>query len=140
VKPRRVDLVGATKLAHVVERVLRIRHEEVLALAAALQSGEPQALHDFRIACKRFRYALERFSPRYRELELLAEKLAAIQDALGEAHDRDVLLAILPPTMPETERRLSTEREEFVARAAEIWKALETEEAEPLSGDARDSR
>jgi len=124
VKPRRIDLRGARKVADVVERVLRVRHEEVLALAVALESREPQALHDFRIACKRLRYALERFSHRYRELELLAQKLAAIQDALGESHDRDVLLAVLPPTMPETERRLGVEREEFVARAAELWKNI----------------
>lgn len=123
-KPRRVDLGGATKLSEVVERVLRARHEEVLELAPALEAAQPQGLHDFRIACKRFRYALERFSPRYPELELLAEKLAAIQDALGEAHDRDALLAILPPTMPETQRRLTIEREEFVTRASEIWHTI----------------
>jgi len=124
VKPRRVDLSGAKKRRDVIERVLSTRKAEALQLASGLELRERQALHDFRIACKRLRYALERFEALEPSLEPAAERLAAIQDALGEAHDRDVLLAVLPPNMPDTERRLRGEREAFVDRAAEIWRSL----------------
>lgn len=123
-KPRRVDLRGARTVRDVIDAIVRTRREEAAELSAALDTREPLPLHDFRIACKRLRYALERFCKRVPEFKDPAAWLAEIQDALGEAHDRDVLLAILPPTMPETERRLKEEREEFVQRAAEVWTSL----------------
>lgn len=123
-KPRRIELDGARTIREVIDRIVHARREEAAALSAALASREMQALHDFRIACKRLRYAMERFCDRVPEFEQSVAQLAQIQDALGEAHDRDVLLAILPPTMPETERRLTEEREKLVERADELWTSL----------------
>jgi CHAD domain-containing protein len=123
-KPRRIDFNGVHTKRDVIERVLRTRRSEAFDLAPALGGRERQALHDFRIACKRLRYALERFTNGEPEFERAAERLASVQDALGEAHDRDVLLTILPPNMPETERRLMEEREECVARAEREWTAV----------------
>ena len=120
-KPRRVDLRNARAARDVIDAIVRTRHEEATALSAALHNREPLPLHDFRIACKRLRYAMERFCKRVPEFKDPSERLAEIQDALGEAHDRDVLLAILPPMMPETERRLKAEREGLVDRAAALW-------------------
>jgi CHAD domain-containing protein len=122
-KPRRVDLSRARAAREVIDRIVRTRREEADALAQALQTREPPALHDFRIACKRLRYAMERFCDRVPDFQEPARLLAGIQDALGDAHDRDVLLAILPPTMPETERRLRSERNELVDRAAALWRS-----------------
>jgi CHAD domain-containing protein len=124
VKPRRVDLGGVRRMRDVIDAVVRTRREETLELSVSLESREPAALHDFRIACKRLRYAMERFCDRVPEFQDPAQLLAQIQDALGEAHDRDVLLAILPPTMPETERRLKDERDELVNRATQLWEAF----------------
>jgi CHAD domain-containing protein len=121
VKPRRIDFDGAATRREVIERVLRTRLGEVLNLAPALAARDRQALHDFRIACKRLRYAFERFTNGEPEFERAAERLANVQDALGEVHDRDVLLTILPPNMPETERRLMREREDFADRAEREW-------------------
>lgn len=123
-KPKRVDLHDARSVRDVIDAIVRTRRKEATELSAALREREPLPLHDFRIACKRLRYAMERFCKRVPEFEDPANELAQIQDALGEAHDRDVLLAILPPTMPETERRLREEREELVERAVEIWTSL----------------
>ena len=123
-KPRRVDLRNARTARDVIDAIVGTRREEVTALSSALETRDMQALHDFRIACKRLRYAMERFCKRVPELAEPAARLAEIQDALGDAHDRDVLLSILPPTMPETERRLNNEREELVQRAVEIWTSL----------------
>jgi CHAD domain-containing protein len=124
VKPHRIHFNGAETRRAVIERILRTRLSEALDLAPALTGRERQALHNFRIACKRLRYALERYTNGEPHFERAAERLASVQDALGEAHDRDVLLTILPPNMPETERRLMHEREVFVDRAASEWSAI----------------
>jgi CHAD domain-containing protein len=123
-KPERIELSGARDVADVVERVVRERLREVTALAAGLEQRDRRGLHDFRIACKRLRYALERFEQFEPTLESAAEHLALVQDALGEVHDRDVLLAILPPMMGQTQRRLQQEREDCIDRAVEEWKTV----------------
>jgi CHAD domain-containing protein len=120
-KPQRVELHGVTSVDEVVERVLETRLREVRSLTTGLMSRDNQGLHDFRIACKRLRYALERFEALDPSLDSAAERLAELQDALGEAHDRDVLLAILPPAMVATERRLRNERDACVDRAVALW-------------------
>ena len=108
-----------------VDRIVQARLGEARALTIGLERRDKQGLHDFRIAGKRLRYALERFQALEPSLEAAAERLALLQDALGEAHDRDVLLGILPPAMTATERRLRSEREEFVDRAIAQWRELE---------------
>lgn len=120
-KPQPVELRGAIGVVEVVERVLETRLREVRSLTTGLRSRNQQGLHDFRIACKRLRYALERFEVLDPSLESAAQRLAELQDALGEAHDRDVLLAILPPAMATTERRLHIDREASVDRAVALW-------------------
>lgn len=121
-KPEPVDLHGVSDVNAIVSRVVQTRLREVNALAAGLDRRDGQSLHDFRIACKRLRYALERFGDLDPSFEESVERFTALQDALGEAHDRDVLLSILPPTMAKTQRRLQEERESCVDRAAAIWK------------------
>ncbi len=125
VKPQPVELRGLANVDGIVDRVLQTRLGEVRALASGLESRDKQNLHDFRIACKRLRYALERFGAVEPSLEQIADRLALLQDALGEAHDRDVLLTILPPTMPATERRLQQERTQLVDRADALWSELQ---------------
>jgi CHAD domain-containing protein len=124
-KPQRVDLEGVDDVQKLVARVLQTRLREVRALTTGLARRDKRGLHDFRIAGKRLRYALERFQALDPALEAIAERLALVQDALGEAHDRDVLLAILPPSMPSTERHLRNEREAFVDRSQALWSELE---------------
>jgi CHAD domain-containing protein len=121
VKPEPVLLRGITDSTELARRVLHTRLREVWRLASGFERREQRGLHDFRIACKRFRYALERFDGLVTSLETQAHSFARLQDALGEAHDRDVLLSILPPAMAQTEHRVHTEREACVDRAAVLW-------------------
>lgn len=120
-KPERVDLTGVTDVTELARRVVQTRLREVCRLATGLEHRDRQGLHNFRIASKRLRYALERFENIEPLLEAPAKGLAALQDALGEARDRDVLLAILPAGMAQTEYRLRAEREEYVDRAGLLW-------------------
>lgn len=124
-KAERVDLDGVDDVRELIERVVATRLHEAHALTSGLDRRDKQGLHDFRIACKRLRYALERFAALDPSLEAIAQRLASLQDALGEAHDRDTLLAILPPTMNATQRRLRADREACVDRAVANWKELE---------------
>jgi CHAD domain-containing protein len=121
VKPETVDLRGVTDGIELARRVLDTRVREVRRLAGGLQQRDQRGLHNFRIACKRLRYALERFADLEPSLEMATKPFALLQDALGEAHDRDVLLSILPVAMVQTERRLGAEREAFVDRAVVLW-------------------
>jgi CHAD domain-containing protein len=123
-KPERVDLRGVREPRDLINRVVQTRLREAQRLAAALESRDKAELHDFRIACKRLRYTLERFESLEPWLQPAAERLALVQDALGEAHDRDVLLTILPPAMGQTQRRLLLDRDACVDRATKLWKEL----------------
>ena len=120
-KPEPIHLRGVTGSIELARRVLQTRVNEVRRLAGGLQQRDQGGLHAFRIACKRLRYALERFGDLEPSLEPAAKALAPLQDALGEAHDRDVLLAILPLAMAQTEHRLRSEREASVDRAVILW-------------------
>jgi CHAD domain-containing protein len=121
VKPEPVHLRGVTDGIDLARRVLQTRVREVRRLAGGLQQRDQRGMHDFRIACKRLRYALERFEDLEPSLDTVAKAFALLQDALGEAHDRDVLLSILPVAMVETEHRLRSEREANVDRAVMLW-------------------
>lgn len=123
-KPERVDLHEVRDLTDLIDRVVQTRWREVRRLSGGLEVRDEQGLHDFRIACKRLRYALERFETIDASLQAAAERLAQMQDALGDAHDRDVLLSILPPTMGRTQRSLRQEREALVDRAVTQWAEL----------------
>jgi CHAD domain-containing protein len=125
VKPHRIELDGVDDPNAVISHVLETRLREARSLAGALEHRDSRDLHDFRIACKRLRYALERFESLDPSLESVAERLGSLQDALGEAHDRDVLLAMLEANLVHTRDRLDCERTEYVDRAADLWKRLE---------------
>jgi CHAD domain-containing protein len=122
VKARPIDLTEACGVDDAMRRIAIVRFAEVLALAPALRSERSNQLHDLRIACKRLRYALERFTPREPSLFAAASRLHQLQDALGDFHDRDNLLTMLGPTLRATAHRVHTERDEALARARALWR------------------
>jgi CHAD domain-containing protein len=120
-KPGPVHLDGAVAAPDVLRRVTGVRLAEAGALAHALQSGAPDDLHQFRIACKRLRYVLERFAAIDLPFEAAATHFSHLQDALGETHDCDLLLAALPPTMGKTRARLREHRLTNALHAQRLW-------------------
>jgi CHAD domain-containing protein len=125
VKARRIELDGVSDPRELVTQVLQTRLSEARLLASALERRDARGLHDFRIACKRLRYALERFEGLDPSLESAAEQLGSLQDALGEVHDRDVLLSMLASDLARTHERLDRERADYADRAADLWRRLE---------------
>ena len=64
---------------------------------AAAGKVSPRALHQFRIATKKFRYALELFRPVYgASLERRLKSLRELQDVLGKINDHQTVLELFP--------------------------------------------
>jgi len=121
-KARRVDLSDAAGVDDAMRRIAIVRFAEVLTLVPALRRGRAAELHALRIACKRLRYALERYVTREPALLEAASRLSQLQDALGEVHDRELLLAEMPKGLHVTMQRIQTERDEALARARALWR------------------
>jgi CHAD domain-containing protein len=121
VKVHQIDLSEAVGAQDAMRRIAIVRFAEVLALSSALRKRRPQELHDLRIACKRLRYALEHFARFEPSLLEASTRLAQLQDALGETHDRDVLARDLPKELRKTMTRLHAQREASVDRAQALW-------------------
>ncbi len=63
----------------------------------AFAKGDPESLHQFRIAAKKFRYALELFRPLYGpEMEERLASLKRLQDFLGSLNDLVTARSLIP--------------------------------------------
>ena len=70
-------------------RILHGHLNDCFEKEAALFTGDDDAIHEFRLACKRLRFAIERFE--VPQQQPLAKSLSQITDELGSAHDTVVL-------------------------------------------------
>lgn len=103
--------------------IVRGHIDRCLRLQAALDTNDNEAIHEFRLACKHLRYAIERFD--LRQLAAEAEMLGKITDELGSAHDC-VLLAKLARkngASAVTWRALQ-DRSRYVKRGRALWQTL----------------
>jgi CHAD domain-containing protein len=94
-KPRVIEaLTPELRVRRAARLILSARLEEVLACEAATRAGDPEAgVHDMRVAMKRLRESLRLFRKVYPRpaLDPYLEKLEALNDALGQVRDRDVM-------------------------------------------------
>lgn len=120
-KARGIDLSEACGVDDAMRRIAIVRFAEVLTLAPALRKDPSNALHDLRIACKRLRHALLRFTVREPALLEAASRLEQLQDALGDWHDCHVLLETMPPELRATRARITVQSEDARARARALW-------------------
>lgn len=98
-KARRIPgLHPETSFAEAAARVVQVRSTEVFAHGAGvLDPGDPEPLHDMRVATRRLRAALEVFAACFtkRERKALLREVKALADVLGERRDPDVQIAAL---------------------------------------------
>ena len=108
-----------------VLRILAIRFSETLLLSDGLDDGAPQRVHDFRIACKRLRYATELFRDRLsQEFRDASGVLSQLQDLLGEVHDCDVLDAMAQDCGADRlRRRIARDRSRKLDAARRLWRS-----------------
>lgn len=103
--------------------LLRVRFAECLEKQRALNDGNDEALHAFRLACKRLRYAIERTPKPGVDLEPAADLLSKITDELGCAHDCVVLAQRAANCNADrVARRSLRDRNRYVHRAQRMWK------------------
>jgi CHAD domain-containing protein len=83
------------------------RIDKLLAYEACLSSpGDAGQHHQMRIAAKRLRYTMELFRPAYEgELDGCLSAMKKLQDLLGDLHDCDVWLQLLPDFLAEENKR-----------------------------------
>jgi len=87
--------------------ITSLRLEEMLAYEASVYHPEQvEELHAMRIAAKRLRYTLEVFAPLYDDgLKQPLQTVRQVQDVLGDIHDCDVWVLVLPQFMEEERAR-----------------------------------
>ena len=93
--PGYVDLDGPARLA--LQAILRRYVRAFMAQDPRLRRGEPDSVHQMRVAARRLRSALKTFGALVDEAwgKALREELAWVADSLGHARDSEVLLARL---------------------------------------------
>lgn len=94
-KPQVIEALSeGLRVRRAARLILSVRLEEVLACEAATRAGDPEAgVHDMRVAMKRLRESLRLFRKVYPRaaLEPYLEKVEALNEALGQVRDRDVM-------------------------------------------------
>jgi CHAD domain-containing protein len=87
--------------------VTSLRLEEMLAYDASVYHPEQvEELHAMRIAAKRLRYTMEVFAPLYEDgLKQPLQTARQVQDVLGDIHDCDVWVQVLPRFMEKERAR-----------------------------------
>jgi CHAD domain-containing protein len=123
-KARPIAFSSAEPSSEAALRVLAIRFSESLLLSDALEEDDGQRIHDFRISCKRLRYAIELFRdalpPAFRDAGGVVSQL---QDLLGEVHDCDVLDALARDRGAERlRRRIARDRRRKLDAARRLWR------------------
>lgn len=117
-----IEFGGVAAPEEAIREILRIRFAECLAHQAALAGEDDDAMHAFRLACKRLRYAIERFAEEHPELQPSAELLSRMTDELGAAHDCVVLNERAEKTGADVVRfRTKQDRNRYVKRARRLW-------------------
>ena len=120
---REIRYEGVETIDEAILLLLRVRFAECLELEPALLTEDDEAMHAFRLACKRLRFAIERFEKQLPELTPVAEFLSHVTDELGSAHDCVVLAQrSLTCEAPLIALRARRDRDRYVAHARRVWR------------------
>jgi CHAD domain-containing protein len=119
-----IDFAQAGEPEEAIRQILRVRFAECLTHQAALSGEDDEYMHEFRLACKRLRYAIERFSEEHPELEPAAQLLEQMTDELGAAHDSVVLHQRAEKAGADVVRfHTRQDRNRHVQRARRLWQS-----------------
>lgn len=119
---RQISFAGISAPDQAVRMLLRVRFAECLEKQNALNGADDDAVHAFRLACKRLRYAIERWENPGKDLEPVAELLSKITDELGAAHDCVVLAKRASECKAElVVRRALKDRDRYKKRGKRLW-------------------
>jgi CHAD domain-containing protein len=103
--------------------VTRVRFAECLQRQSALDGRDDEALHAFRLACKRLRFALERLEQAPADLDRAIALFGRLTDELGFAHDCARLAELAAESdAPLVAARARRDREAYVRQAQRLWR------------------
>lgn len=120
-RPRPVEgLDPDRRLRPNARRILAVRVAEVYSYDGYIADpGNVRELHDMRIAFKRLRYLLEIFGVAFPvDLSPFVDEVKAMQDLLGDIHDRDVQVPMLQDHLEWLDEREHMALRRTVAEAA----------------------
>jgi CHAD domain-containing protein len=119
---RDIDFSAAATPEHAIREILRVRFAECLARQEVLHGEDDGEMHGFRLACKRLRFAIERFNEEHPELQPAAQVLSQMTDELGAAHDSVVLGERAKKAAADAVVfRTRQQRNRYVKRARRLW-------------------
>jgi CHAD domain-containing protein len=119
---RDLAFAGIASTDDAVRYLLRVRFAECLEKQRALNDSDDEALHGFRLACKRLRFAIERTRDSGIDLKPVAALLSSITDELGAAHDCVVLARRAEKCNADrVARHALQDRNRYVRRAQGLW-------------------
>jgi CHAD domain-containing protein len=114
---------AAADAAHAERHVVRVRFAQALQRQSALETSDDEAVHAFRLSCKRLRFALERLSGHAQGLGPAAKLLSVLTNELGWAHDCAELAELARETQaPLVAERARRDRDRYVLRAKRLWR------------------
>lgn len=103
--------------------IVRVRFAEAMRKQAALERRDDEAVHAFRLACKRLRFALERLQPQPPQMKRAQMLLSRLTDELGWAHDCAQLALLADEShAPLVAARARRDRDRYVIRARRLWR------------------
>lgn len=118
---REITFSGVDSPEQAAQFVLRVRFAECLEKQGALDGDDNDAIHAFRLACKRLRYAIERFE--LAPLQPAADALKRVTDELGSAHDCVVLARRASDCGADlVAERALRDRDRYVRRGTRAWR------------------
>ncbi len=119
---RPIDFAGTGTPDQAMRLLLRVRFAECLEKQHALNGGDDDAVHAFRLACKRLRYAIERWEDAGDGLKPVIELLTKIAEELGAAHDCVVLAKRASQCEAQAVvRRALRDRDRYKSRGKRLW-------------------
>ncbi|HZZ64755.1 MAG TPA: CHAD domain-containing protein [Candidatus Baltobacteraceae bacterium] len=121
---RTPDLFAADSPQSAIRSLLRLRFAECLEQQHVLSSQDDDAIHAFRLACKRLRYAIERWPQELPQLQPAAQLLSEVTDELGNAHDCAIIADRAQACNANVVGRMvQSDSRRYVARAIVRWRA-----------------
>jgi CHAD domain-containing protein len=109
-----------------VKKALKAKFAEMRELSKQARDGKSApAVHDMRVAARRFRSALQDFRPylNRRSVDLTLKQIRSISDALGEVRDQDVAILALENLAAKIPAQCSATLQKLIDSRKEIRKA-----------------
>ena len=126
-----------------LKEALKTKFAEMRVLSKEARNGKSaEAVHDMRVAARRFRSAMEDFRPylNKRSVDLTLKQIRSIADALGEVRDQDVAILALENLAAKIPAQCSATLQNLIDTRKEIRKAARKKLKRDLKDDLKKVR